>query len=249
MDAKFKDKVTVVSGGASGIGNATASGFANAGARVAILDINREVGEKVAAELPGAAFFQCDLRDVSAIKRAFGEIAAAMGEVDIMVNCAGLANRTPIVDTTEEEWDLLNDVNLKATFFCAQQAAVSMLRGGKGGRIVNIGSHRARLTDDRHTIYAATKAAVQAVARGFGVAFARDGITVNTISPGYVLSPMTSHNLQNKEWLDWVTSRIPMGRLIEFKEVVAAIMFLCSPEASGITGQNLYVDGGWTAHE
>lgn len=246
---KFSNKVTVISGGSSGIGKANVLAFAAAGAKVAILDLNQEAGEQIAKEHDNVSFYHCDLRNVDAIKAAFEALIKDLGEVDIMINCAGLANRTLIPEVTEKEWDLLCDVNLKATFFCDQQAAISMVRDKKGGRIINIGSHRARMSDHRHTIYDATKAAVQAVARSFAVAFAKDGITVNTVSPGYVLSPMTAHNLENKEWLAWLTSRIPLGRMIEFPDVVGAVMFFASPETVAVTGQNIYVDGGWTAHE
>ena len=116
-------------------------------------------------------------------------------------------------------------------------------------RPINIASHRAHTTDGNHLIYAATKAGLQAVTRDLAVAGGRHGIEVNTVSPGYVLTPMTEHNLRNEEWLSHMTSRIPLGRLLEMREVANAVLFLASPSTSGITGQNLLVDGGWTVHE
>jgi NAD(P)-dependent dehydrogenase (short-subunit alcohol dehydrogenase family) len=139
-------------------------------------------------------------------------------------------------------------VNLKAPFFVAQQAYRVMV-AQRSGKIINIASHRAHTTDGNHLIYAATKAGLQAVTRDLAVAGGPHGIEVNTVSPGYVLTPMTEHNLQNEEWLSHMQSRIPLGRLLEMREVAHAVLFLASPSTSGITGQNLLVDGGWTVHE
>ncbi|MEG0377708.1 MAG: SDR family oxidoreductase [Eubacterium sp.] len=246
---RFENKVAVVTGGATGIGQNTARAFAEEGASVAIIDVKKEEAEIFTKEYANITYYYCDLRNIADLKAVFQKIVEDMGEIDLLVNVAGLANRTNAYEIKEEEWDLLNDVNLKATFFCAQQAGISMRRSNKGGRIVNIASVRAYQSDGRHTIYDATKAGVQAVTRSLAVAFAKDKISVNTIAPGYVLSPMTAHNLEDENWIGWLCSSVPLGRMIEFKEVVDTILFFCSDEASAITGQNLYVDGGWTICE
>jgi NAD(P)-dependent dehydrogenase (short-subunit alcohol dehydrogenase family) len=246
---RFNNKIAVVTGGATGIGQNTAIALTKEGAKVAIIDINQENGGKLEQETEGISFYYCDLRDVNDLRNVFKKIQSDLGAIDILVNSAGLANRTGAYDITEEEWDLLNDVNLKATYFCAQAAAKSMRAAKKSGRIINMASIRAHQADGRHTIYDATKAGVQAVTRSLAVAFAADGITVNTVAPGYVLSPMTEHNLEDENWLKWLCSRIPLGRMIEYREVVETILFFCSDVSSGITGQNLYVDGGWSVHE
>ncbi len=250
---EFDGRVCIVTGGASGIGEEIARQFGARGATVAIADVQLDKAEQVATAIteagPGAALaFACDLRSVAQIEAAGAAIIERFGRVDVLVNAAGLANRTPHEDVTEAEWDLLNDVNLKGPFFMAQQAYRVMLAQGSG-KIVNIASHRAHTTDGHHLIYAATKAGIQAVTRDLAVAGGRHGIEVNTVSPGYVVTPMTVHNLENRDWLDQMRSRIPVGRLLEMREVANAVLFLASPETSGITGQNLLVDGGWTVHE
>lgn len=250
---EFDGRVCIVTGGASGIGEEIARRLGDRGATVAIADVQLDKAEQVATAIteagPGAALaFACDLRSVAQIEAAGAAIIERFGRVDVLVNAAGLANRTPHEDVTEAEWDLLNDVNLKGPFFMAQQAYRVMLAQGSG-KIVNIASHRAHTTDGHHLIYAATKAGIQAVTRDLAVAGGRHGIEVNTVSPGYVVTPMTVHNLENRDWLDQMRSRIPVGRLLEMREVANAVLFLASPETSGITGQNLLVDGGWTVHE
>jgi len=250
---EFDGKTCVVTGAASGIGKEIAGRLASRGAAVAIVDVQLEKAQQVAEQLtadgPGTATaFGCNLRSVDEITAAMTAIASRFGRIDVLVNAAGLANRTPIEDITEAEWDLLNDVNLKAAFFVAQQAYRVML-AQQSGKIINIASHRATTTDGHHLIYCATKAGVQAVTRDLAVAGGRHGIEVNTVSPGYVLTPMTEHNLQNEEWLAHMQSRIPLGRLLTMSEVANAVLFLASPSTSGITGQNLLVDGGWTVHE
>lgn len=250
---EFEGRICIVTGGASGIGEEIARQFGARGATVAIADVQLDKAEQVAGAIteagPGtASAFACDLRSVPQIEAAAAAVVARFGRIDVLVNAAGLANRTPHEDVTEAEWDLLNDVNLKGPFFMAQQAYRVMLEQGSG-TIVNIASHRAHTTDGHHLIYAATKAGIQAVTRDLAVAGGRHGIAVNTVSPGYVVTPMTAHNLENRDWLGHLQSRIPIGRLLEMREVANAVLFLASPATSGITGQNLLVDGGWTVHE
>ena len=250
---EFEGRVCVIAGGASGIGAEIAGQFGARGADVAIVDIQLEkaeaVAEQVTADGPGSASaFACDIRSVEQIESAVAAIRTQYGRIDVLVNSTGLANRTPNESITEAEWDLLNDVNLKGPFFMAQQVYRVMLEQ-KSGKIINIASHRAHTTDGSHLVYCATKAGIQAVTRDLAVAGGRRGIEVNTVSPGYVVTPMTAHNLDNRDWLGHLQERIPLGRLLEMREVANAVVFLASPATSGITGQNLLVDGGWTVHE
>ncbi|MBP8918591.1 MAG: SDR family oxidoreductase [Micropruina sp.] len=250
---EFEGRVCVIAGGASGIGAEIAGQFGARGADVAIVDIQLEkaeaVAEQVTADGPGSASaFACDIRSVEQIESAVAAIRTHYGRIDVLVNSTGLANRTPNESITEAEWDLLNDVNLKGPFFMAQQVYRVMLEQ-KSGKIINIASYMAHIADGRHLIYAATKAGLQAVTRDLAVAGARHGIEVNTISPGYVLTPLTAHNLENEGWLERLQARVPLGRLIDTGEIANAVLFLASPSTGGITGQNLLVDGGRTIQD
>ena len=245
---RLQGKVSVVTGGASGIGRQTALTLAKEGSIVAVVDIKRKEGEETAKEI-GGGFFYCDLVEISGIADVFNQIIRRYGSVDVLVNCAGLANRTPIEDISEEEWDLLNNVNLKAAFFASKEACRIMKARGTAGKIVNMSSIRGLQADGRHTIYDVTKAGLLAMTRSFAVAYAKDGIKVNAVCPGYVLTPMTAHNLDRKDWYAWICDRIPVGRLTEMQEVADAVLFLASDEARGITGQQIVVDGGWTVHD
>lgn len=167
---------------------------------------------------------------------------------DVLVNVAGLANRTHIENITEEEWDQLNDVNLKATFFFSKEVYKIMLHQ-EGGKIVNMSSQRSRASDGHHTIYDATKAAVEAVTRSFAVAGGPHNISANAILPGYVLTPMTRHNLDDENWVKHLYSRVPMERLIDMQEIANAALFLASDMSNGMTGQDIIMDGGRLAHE
>ncbi len=244
---QLKDRVCVVTGAASGIGRQIAVAYAKEGAKVAVVDIQQEKAEETAKETNGRAYV-CNLRAVSEIESTMAAIKKDFGRVDVLVNVAGLANRTPIEDITEAEWDLLNDVNLKATFFMAKEAYKIMVKQG-GGKIINLASHRARTSDGRHTIYDATKAGVEAITRSFAVAGGPNGVVTNTIVPAYVITPMTAHNLENQGWLDHMKERIPLGRLFEMQEVANIALFLASDNSSGINGQPIVLDGGWTIHE
>jgi len=244
---QLKDRVCVITGAASGIGRQITLTFAKEGAKTAIVDIQKEKALETACDANGKAYL-CDLRSVAEIEATMSAVKEDFGHVDVLVNVAGLANRTPIEEITEQEWDLLNDVNLKAAFFMAKEAYKVMLEQGSG-KIINISSHRARTSDGRHTIYDATKAGVEAITRSFAVAGGPHGIVANTIVPSYVITPMTAHNLENKGWLDHLKNRIPLGRLFEMQEVANIALFLASDNSSGINGQAIVLDGGWTIHE
>jgi len=244
---RLEGKIGIITGGSCGIGKQIALTFAKEGARIAVLDINIEEGNKV-AEQTGGKFYHCDLRYINGIEPVFKSILDDFGAINILVNSAGLANRTTIENITEEEWDLLNNVNLKSVFFASKQAYLMMRGNGMPGKIINIASLRGMLSDGRHTIYDATKAGVLAMTRSFAVACAKDNIQVNAICPGYVLTPMTEHNLNRKDWYEWICGRIPMGRLTEMQEVADAALFLASDESRGMTGQHIVVDGGWSIH-
>jgi 2-deoxy-D-gluconate 3-dehydrogenase len=244
-------KVSLVTGGASGIGRQVALTFAKEGSKVAIVDIKEDEGEVVQEELCGLTagkFIKCDVTQISNIEKAVQEVKQCFGKIDVLANCAGLANRTPIENVTEAEWDLLNSVNLKAGFFVSREV-VKIMRENKGGRIVNISSLRAHVSDDRHTIYDVTKGGVEAMTRSFAIAFAKDNISVNAVAPGYVLTPMTRHNLSREGWLDALKSRVPMGRMVEMQEVANAVLFMASDLSTAITGQVLIIDGGRQVHE
>jgi NAD(P)-dependent dehydrogenase (short-subunit alcohol dehydrogenase family) len=249
----LKDKVCIVTGAAMGIGQKTAETFADQGAKVAIVDVNVEKGKESAENInkkhpESAKFYQCNLRKVIEIRQTVEDIHRDFSRIDVLCNIAGLANRTPNESITEEEWDLITDVNLKAVFFMSQAAYRIMLKQGFG-KIINLSSHRGTCTDGSHTIYDATKAGVQALARGFAVSGGSKGIAAMAVAPGYVLTPMTAHNLDTPGWLDNLKKRVPLGRFIEMQEVANVLTFAASDKSSGINGHTLFVDGGWTNHE
>lgn len=249
---ELQGKVSVVTGAADGICKELARKLSAQGSDVAIIDINDAEGKTTERELRRdgvrVKYYHCDLRDVAEIHSTFEDIELDFGMVDILINGAGLANRTAIEDITEEEWDLLNSVNIKGAFFAAQSAVRIMKKHGYG-RIVNVGSIRGIRSDGHHTIYDITKAGMIAMTRSFAVALGEHGINTNCVSLAYILTPMTMHNLNTPGWKERVLSHIPRRELISIDEAADTVLFLCSDKASGINGADIVVDGGWTANE
>ena len=238
----FKGKNALVTGGTSGIGKNTALRLKEAGANVMIIGRNEEAGKEM--ETKGIHFYKCDATKYSEIKETFAKIKNDYQTLDILVNVAGIGNHTFVSDITEEEWDLLYNVDLKNMFFCSQEAIPLMLAGGRGGRIVSLSSIYAESADGKHVLYGGAKAATRAVSRNIAVAYAKDGITSNTVSPSFTRTGMTEHRFQSQEFVDALCKKTPANRLLEVDEVTSAILFLCSDEASGITGENIAVDLG-----
>jgi meso-butanediol dehydrogenase / (S,S)-butanediol dehydrogenase / diacetyl reductase len=226
--------LAVVTGGASGIGAACCRLLGRSGADVVVVD--------VAGERP------VNVGDRSAVDALAGEVAAAHGGLDVLVNAAGIltpngpAEVLPVSDFRQAfEVNVVGTVN-------ACQAFAELLRA-RPGAVVNVASTAALVSLPEQAAYASSKGAVAALTRSFAIDWARYGVRVNAVAPGFVVTPMTEAFLESARFVEAATRRTPLGRLLEADEIAAAILFLASPLASAITGAVLPVDGGWTAGE
>jgi len=223
----LKDKTAVVTGGAKGIGAATARTLQKAGARVEVLDLERG----------------CDVTDEAQVKDAFARI----GTIDILVNNAGRAVRKSAVEVRKEDWDAVLDLNLTATFLCSRLAHPYMKKRG-GGAIVNLASIMGFSGGIYpNASYQASKGGVVNLTRALALEWAADNIRVNAVAPTYVRTDLTTPIFSNPELLKTVMGHTPLGRLPEAEDIAAAILFLCSDAARCITGVTLPVDSGYLA--
>jgi len=243
-------KVALVTGASRGIGAGLALALADAGADMALVartradlevtaDRVREIGRRALA-LPA---------DVSApveIRRMVDRVAEEYGRIDVLINAAGTQARGPILEITEEDWDRVNSVNLKAVFFCSQAVAHRMVRQGKG-KIINIASLTSSIGIANVGPYAATKGGVLALTRVMAVEWAPYGINVNAIGPGYFPTALSRGVFEDPAGHQWVISRTPMGRWGEIRDLMGAAVFLASEASDFITGELINVDGGWLA--
>jgi len=248
-------KVAAVTGGASGIGEATVRRFVAEGARVAFADRDGDRGKRVAAEIEaggGQAIFVEAHMEREAEAAAFVQQAAdRFGRLDVLVNNAGIRMYQTVVEASAESWDEILGVNLKGYVFCAK-AAIPVIRQGGGGSIVNVASVRSVTTAGKTTQYDTTKAAVAGLTRGMAADHAADGIRVNAVCPGPIYTPF--HEKRNQalgrtfeQYRDDAAKGTLLRRHGTPDEVAACILFLASDDASYVTGTLLFVDGGYTA--
>lgn len=238
-------KVAIVTGAASGIGAAIAEAFAARGARVALLDMNRDAVQARAATISGAHAVACDVTDSASVAAAVAEAQTAFGGIDILVNSAGIVDLAPAEDISAAAWDRTIAVNLTGSFLMAQSVGRTMIARGKGGRIVNLASQAGSVAIDGHIAYSASKFGIIGVTKTLALEWGRHGITVNSISPTVVLT-----ELGRKAWDgpkgEAMKALIPTGRFAEPHEIASAAVFLVSDEAAMINGADLLVDGGYT---
>lgn len=241
----LKGKRVVITGGASGIGAATAARFAEEGSRVAILDRDPSACDSIAKELPGiAGTFLADVADHEQVERAFSAIVRQLGGVDVVINNAGISIRHNFLEITPEEWNKVLAVNLTGVFYVAQTAARHMM-AGPGGVILNTASTNGIVGYPYYADYNATKAGVIELTRSMALELAPK-VRVNAIAPGYVLTPMQRAEYSD-EMLEAVNRKIPLGRHAEPQEVAALFAFLASDDAAYLNGHVYVIDGAETA--
>ena len=248
LTQRLADRVAVITGGASGIGLATARRFAAEGARVVIADLDPVSGEAAASEV-GGVFRTVNVADEAMVNAVFDGVFAEYGRLDIAFNNAGISPADDdSIETTElPAWDRVQDVNLKSVYLCSRAALRHMVPAGKGS-IINTASFVALLGSATSQIsYTASKGGVLAMTRELGVQFARQGIRVNALCPGPVNTPLLQELFaKDPERAQRRLVHVPMGRFAEPEEMAAAVAFLASDDASFITATAFVVDGGIT---
>lgn len=245
-------KVAIVTGSGGGIGRAAALHLASAGALVGVVDRNRDKGEAVAeaikAEGGKARAFAVDVTDEDAMTAAFDALAGEFGPVDVLVNNAGMAIRSPALEMPVEDWNKVVAVNMTAMFVAARLAARQMKASGAGGAIVNTASIMG-LSGGLYpnAAYQSTKGGVVNMTRALALEWAPLNIRVNAVAPTFVRTGFIQPILDDPERMDTIRSVTPLGRIAEPEEVADAILFLASPAAAMVTGTILPVDGGFLA--
>ncbi|MEX2465704.1 MAG: glucose 1-dehydrogenase [Gemmatimonadota bacterium] len=253
---RMSDKVALVTGGAAGIGKATADILAREGAKVALVDIRDEDGQAVADDIQSrgdtARYWHLDVSDEAEVERVLADVVEAFGRLDVLVNNAGISGTDkPTDELSAEEWREVMDVNVMGVFFCTKHAIPRMRESG-GGSIVNLSSIYGIVGAPDLPPYHASKGAVRLMAKTDALLYASEGIRVNSVHPGFVWTPMVEEHLSKQdqdveEGREALAALHPLGRLGRPEEVAQCILFLASEESSFVTGAELVVDGGYTA--
>jgi NAD(P)-dependent dehydrogenase (short-subunit alcohol dehydrogenase family) len=249
----LEGKVALVTGAGSGLGAGIATGLAQSGASLALVDIDREAAEQVAQEIgvsfKKTAIFQCDVANPDEVRQTVSGALEQFGKIDILVNNAGIGRRSPAEDMTDDLWDLVIDINLKGVFLFCREVGRHMIERGEGGRIINMSSIGGVVgVETGNANYCASKGGINAMSRALALEWAKHNILVNCIAPSHVRTPLIEKLMQDKpDVRTYFLNNIPLGRLGEVEDIVGPALFLASDAASFITGHVLLVDGGHTA--
>jgi NAD(P)-dependent dehydrogenase (short-subunit alcohol dehydrogenase family) len=249
---KLEGKVAIVTGGGSGIGRATSLAFAREGARVTVADVVVNGGEETAEMIRDArgeaVFVRVDVSDADQVKAMVDKTIDIFGRLDCAANNAGISPSPITVSRcTEEAWEKVIAINLKGVFLCMKYELPRMLKSG-GGSIVNTASVMGLVADGGHPAYAASKHGVVGLTKTAAIQYAKTGIRVNAVCPGVIRTPMSEKSFaDHPELKAQAIGMAPMDRFAEAEEVARAIVWLCTDEASFVTGHSLPVDGGYLA--
>ena len=247
---RVEGKVALISGGAGGIGAATAKLLAEEGAAVVIADILEDEGqatESSISEAGGRALFvNLDVTSEESWNNAVRSAVSSFGKLDILVNNAGVSHRAGVEETTSEAWDNVMDVNVKGVFL-GTKAAIPEMRKAGGGSIINISSIYGLVGSVTSAAYHSSKGAVRIFNKSTAIQYASENIRANSVHPGFVDSPMTRAHHDNPNIHEERVAKMPLGRMGEPEDIAAGILYLASDESSFVTGAELVIDGGMTA--
>ena len=247
--SRFADRVAVVTGSARGIGAATARRFAEEGAAVAVLDLDRDAAAATAAGLGAtrSVGLSCDVADAESVETAVAAVVEELGRVDILVNNAGVTRDNLLFKMTEDDWDAVMNVHLRGSFLMSRAVQKHMV-AAKYGKILNLSSVSA-LGNRGQANYSAAKMGLQGFTRTLALELGPFGVNVNAVAPGFIVSEMTDATarrvgVEPEDYRKAAAEATPVRRVGQPEDIAATAAFLCSDEASFITGQTLYVDGG-----
>jgi NAD(P)-dependent dehydrogenase (short-subunit alcohol dehydrogenase family) len=253
---RLKGKVAVITGGSVGIGAATATRMAEEGAAVAILDCQDHEGQALADQLAGlglrAGYWHCDVSDEKAVKKVIDEVADTFGSITVLVNNAGIAGpNKPSHELTEEEWDRVQNVNVKGVFFCTKHTIPQMKKAGVGS-IINLSSIYGLVSAPDIPPYHASKGAVRLMSKTDALLYATENIRANSIHPGFIWTPLVETHLKTSgldlEEAKKATAALhPVGHMGEPDDIAWGAVYLASDESKFVTGSELVIDGGYTA--
>ncbi len=245
---KLAGKTAIVTGGNSGIGKGIALAFAKEGAKVCIVGRNTERGEAVVSQIKGlgseAIFVKADVGEKDEVLRYIGETIEHFGEINIMVNNAAVIHQARILDLKEEDWDLIIKTNLRSVFLGSKYAAIQMVKQKKGGRIINISSIHARISEPQAAPYTAAKGGIESFTRTIATELAPYKITANILAPGATYTELTvpMYTPKVKEAL---YKRIPLKAIANIEDIACGALFIASDESWYMTGSRLCIDGGY----
>ena len=249
-EKKLDGRVALITGASKGLGKAMAVALGAAGARIALVSRSveqlNEVGRAVKDAGGDARVFQADVSNEEQVRKLERDVTGAFGKVDILINNAGINIRKPLIEFTLEEWQRVLDTNLTSVFLVCR-SFIPHMKGAGYGRIINMASIMSWVSLPGRAAYSASKTALLGVTRALALELAADSITVNAISPGPFATEMNTALMQNPEINQQFISKIPLGRWGRVEEIGKLALYLCSEDASFITGTDVLIDGGWTA--
>ena len=244
-------KVAVVVGGSRGLGRGMAEGLLDAGASVVIGSRNEAAVQKAAEEMSEKTGGKCcgfalDVTSEEAMETFIQRVHEEFGRIDILINSAGINIRKPALEYEKEDWDKVTDTQLKYVFFMNQKVAAYMIEHGIRGRIINVGSISSQIGLKNIVAYVTSKGGIRQMTKALAMEWAPYGITVNSIAPGYCFTEMTEPLLSQPGVKEKYEERIPVGRLGLPEDMASTVVFFASDASSYVTGQTVFVDGGWT---
>lgn len=248
----FKGKSVLITGAASGIGLETAKAFLSCGADVYMSDYNgdllKEKGKELYLQYPHSVIVTVEADNTKEMdtEKIVEAIKANTGKVDILINNAGMSHSAYSINETREDWGKVLDLNLTSQFFMAQKIANEFMIPQKGGRIINTCSLGGILGIPSAAAYSASKGGVMQMTKSLAGEWARFGITVNAVCPGFVETPLIKDQMENEKWMAYMTMHTPMRRLAKPEDVSGSMLFLASEMASYITGTSIVIDGGFS---